>query len=196
MSRRWGGGVPNDWTRIDAICEIREVDRKIDLQRQGDDPEYCYFVSEGLLRFYYATESGKELNKCFYSEGDFAADFSANYLKRPSRFSIATIEPSVLVLVPIAEYLEVTADSPDLKLLSEQAMNTLMVRNERREEELLTLSAKERFRKFATNFPTYMERVPQHHVASYLGVTPEFLSKHKKLWLHEFALGVSQEPSG
>lgn len=183
MSRRWGGGTPGNWDRIDSICRVVSTHPKTDLQRCGDESRYCFYVGRGLLRLYYTTKSGKELNKCFYSEGGFAADFSASYLGKPSRFSIATIENCILVLVPIREYRELLKSIPDLEVLSGQVMNTLMVRNERREEELLTMSAQERFIRFATNFPAYLSRVPQHHIASYLGITPECLSANKKAWL-------------
>lgn len=182
-SRKWGGGHRIDMDSIREISQVVTRKRSTDIQEREVEVRYSYYVVSGLLRFYYLTESGKELNKCFYREGDFASDFASFYLRQPSRFSIATIEPSVLVRIAYRDLEGVLERSPELRFLSEQAMNTLMIRNERREEDFLTLSAGERFRKFVSNFPDYMDRIPQRHIASYLGITPESLSKYKTQWL-------------
>jgi CRP-like cAMP-binding protein len=59
----------------------------------------------------------------------------------------------------------------------------MLIRNERGETELLTMTAKQRFLQFNRNFSEYHGRIPQYHIASYLGITPAALSKHKKQWL-------------
>jgi len=187
MSERWGGAIPNDWSIVDSICRVSHYDKKSVLLRQGDQSKRCYFVDKGILRFYYATPAGKEVNKSFYAEGNFAADFAAHYLNESSRFSIETIEPSTIVHFEIDEFLKISNTIPGLQSLAEQAMNTLMIRNERREEELLTLSAKERFFNFLTSHSKYFGRIPQHHIASYLGITPEFFSTHKSTWLDQYS---------
>ena len=184
IAARWADKVEINTQPLEAISQVVFKDAKQNLQSQGEAVEYAYFIVSGILRFYYVTESGKDLNKCFYSEGDFAGDFSAYFLNRASRFSIATVEPALLVAIPAKEYQAVKEQVPELSILLEQAMNTLMVRNERREEDFLTMTAKERFQKFVTHFPYYLDRIPQKQIASYLGITPEALSKYKRLWLN------------
>lgn len=182
-SERWGSGAVIDTQNISSISEVIHVERNTDLQHRGEKVRYSYFIVQDLLRFYYISEQGKELNKGFYHEKHFVCDYSAFYLNQASRLSIGTIEPSVLVRTPATKLQVVLENSPEFQFLSEQAMNTLMIRNERREEDLLTLSAKERFLKFVANNPGYADRIPQRHIASYLGIPPEALSKFKKQWL-------------
>lgn len=181
--KRWGQGVEFQFSSIESMSSIEILPAKTVLQRRGDYVSASYLVLSGILRFYYTTENGRELNKCFYGVGDFAGDFSASFLDTPSRFSIETVEPCLLLKLSVEKFRTQVEKDPGIKFLAEQAMNTLMVRNERREEDFLTLSSKERFLKFIESFPTYLDRIPQKHIASYLGITPESLSTYKKKWL-------------
>ncbi len=174
-----------DWARIEPHLQIQQTDAKQNLQSIGEPVSRHYFLLRGLVRFYYLSPEGKELNKAFYAEGSIVGNLSALILNEPSRFAIETLEPSLLVVFPFAPLKQLVSDCPGWDRLFNHGCQMMLLRNERREAELLTLSAAERFRQFVQNFPRALERIPQYHIASYLGITPEALSRFKRQWLLE-----------
>lgn len=176
-----------DWARIEPHLQIHQTEAKQSLQAVGESVSRHYFLLRGLVRFYYLSPEGKELNKAFYAEGSIVGNLSALILNEPSRFAIETLEPSVMVVFPFAPLKQLVSDCPGWDRLFNYGCQMMLLRNERREAELLTLSAAERFRQFVQNFPRALERIPQYHIASYLGITPEALSRFKRQWLLEVA---------
>ena len=171
------------WRHLAKHMRVIEVPAKHNLQRAGEPSLQHYFVCEGLVRWFYTTPDGKELNKGFYGKNSTVGSLSAIILNEGSRFSIETLEPCTLVEYPIEAWHQNSKHSPAWEWVFNHACQMMLVRNERREAELLTLSTKERFRQFARNFPEYLKRIPQYHIASYLGITPVALSKYKQQWL-------------
>ena len=128
---------------------------------------------------------GKELNKGFYGENHFVGSLSSIILNEPSRFFVETLEPCTLVKFPHSRFNTIKGKYLGWERLFNHCCQLMLVRNERREAELLINSAKERFLQFIRNFPGYINRIPQYHIASYLGITPVALSKYKNQWLQD-----------
>ncbi|NIB43476.1 Crp/Fnr family transcriptional regulator [Pseudomaricurvus alkylphenolicus] len=179
------GFTSADWRLFAPFLNIREVDSRHILQATGESANNHHFVVRGLVRFFYITQEGKELNKGFYGEDYIVGSLSSVILNEPSRFSIATLEPCTLVELRLDQLQKLQGRCASWDRLFEYCCQMMLVRNERREAELLTLSAKERFQRFVHNFPGYIQRIPQYHIATYLGITPEALSRFKKQWLSE-----------
>jgi CRP-like cAMP-binding protein len=174
----------SEWQQLQSHLTVKSVPAKSPLQSVG---EYCfrhYFIVQGLARLYYISPEGKELNKGFYGENYIVGSLSAVVLNEPCRFAVETLEPCLAVEIPvnIGDYMD---DTSSWDKLFNHSCQMMMARNERREAELLTMTTKQRFLQFVRNFPGYLERIPQYHIASYLGVTPVALSKYKKQWLEE-----------
>lgn len=179
-------GFPRDeWERMLPNLKVCQVGSKHLLQAIGEKSTHNYFVADGLVRFYYITPDGKELNKGFYGKNHIVGSLSASILDEPCRFAVETLEPSVLVEINLAGLRGFTEQSPAWQRLYQHSVEMMLIRNERREAELLTMTAQQRFRQLVRNFPDYLERIPQYHIASYLGITPVALSKYKKQWLEE-----------
>jgi CRP-like cAMP-binding protein len=177
---------PEDqWARVSPYLSVKTVGAKLSLQAVGEKSTHHYFIVEGLVRFYYITPNGKEVNKGFYKKNHIVGSLSAVILDEPCRFGIQTLEPSVLVAIDLAAIRPISNGIPAWQRLHNYSCEMMLIRNERREAELLTMTTKQRFRQFMKNFPDLMERIPQYHIASYLGITPVALSKYKKKWLEE-----------
>lgn len=166
-----------DWL---ATMRLREVARDAHLVRAGETSPHVFFIAEGLLRLYYTTPDGRERNKAFYGEGSMVGAVSAAIRAQPSAFSIQALEPARLIqaefplLYHNAHAHAVTARTV-IDLLSEA-----FIRNERREAMLLTLGAEDRYRWLQDCEPELLERVPQFHLASYIGIDPVSLSRLKR----------------
>jgi len=173
----------DEWEMFRSHLTVKTVTEKYTLQPIGKKSTKNFFLAEGLVRYYYLTPEGKELNKGFYSRNHIVGSLSAAILDEPCRFGIETLEPSVLVELDLVGLRSCSEQSPAWQRLYLHSCEMMLIRNERREAELLTMNAKQRFQQFVRNFPDYLERIPQYHIASYLGVTPVALSKYKKQWL-------------
>ncbi|OUR97567.1 hypothetical protein A9Q81_12890 [Gammaproteobacteria bacterium 42_54_T18] len=173
----------DEWEMLRYHLTVKTVNEKYTLQPIGEKSTKNFFLVKGLVRYYYLTPEGKELNKGFYSSNHMVGSLSAAILDEPCRFGIETLEPCVLVELDLVGLRSCSERNPAWQRLYLHSCEMMLIRNERREAELLTMNAKQRFQQFVRNFPDYLERIPQYHIASYLGVTPVALSKYKKQWL-------------
>ncbi|CAA0093277.1 Uncharacterised protein [Zhongshania aliphaticivorans] len=176
---------PEDqWKLTLPHLSVKTVPAKYSLQSVGEKSTRHYYIVDGLVRFYYITPDGKELNKGFYKNNHIVGSLSAIILDEPCRFAIETLEPSTLVSIDLGGISATATDtSPAWQRLHKYSCEMMLIRNERREAELLTMTTKQRFQQFVRNFPDLFERIPQYHIASYLGITPVALSKYKQQWL-------------
>ena len=146
----------------------------------GEICKNTFFVNKGLLRMYSIDKNGKEHILHFAPENWILVDRSSLYLNQPTDYYIdAAVEREVLVLTP--EYFEFLGEKQP-SVYSRQ--NTLLHNHinslQKRITQLLGATAEERYVDFLKTYPSIFERVPQWMVASYLGITPESLSRVRK----------------
>lgn len=136
-----------------------------------------FFVKKGCLRCYTIDEKGKEHIFMFAPEGWLASDFSTQIKHEPSELFIDAIEDSE---VEVLDMLGVETAGFDMNTLSgagiEKLINRIAVL-QKRIIMLMSASAWERYQHFLETYPNIAQRVPQRMIASYLGITPEALSK-------------------
>jgi|GEM_PF-1182395 len=150
------------------------------LLRAGDEQHYIYVIKEGLVRFFYTSPKGKEWNKSFYAQGQVIGSLSAHLTQSPCRFTIQTLEPCTLYRTPVDEFWAVIQDIPEGLRLMQQITQSQFLLNELRESILLTGNAQERFNWLAENEQWLLQRkVPQYHLASYLGMDAVSFSRLK-----------------
>ncbi len=147
---------------------------------QGDENRSLYYIKEGLLKAYYITGDGKELIKSFLFSGDIIGSMTAVYDKDVCSFNLLCLKPCTVVNIPFEIlYQKASNDLP----LSQEVINLLInfsMKKERREFELLCLSAEERYRQLHQKHPEIFDYVTQNDIARYLGITPVALSRIKK----------------
>ncbi len=138
------------------------------LQRHGDLNSKVYIVESGLLRSYSIDDKGKEHIFMFGPEGWIVADSTDE--KLPSELFIDALEDSVVQVLDKDTPVPIVDHKPLLKRIAVLQKRILM---------LMSSSAIERYQHFVETYPNIIQRVPQKMVASYLGITPEALSKVK-----------------
>lgn len=181
----WVGMPVSEWQAMLPYLEVMQVPAKQLLQTIGRPVDTFHFIYQGLVRYYYLDDQGREMNKAFYKENWPVGNLSAVIMNEPSRFNIATLEPSTLVRYSFRQTQAMMPANPSWQRLFDRSCQLMLVRNERREAELLSCSTRERYLQFIKNFPDLCQRIPQYHIASYLGITPVALSKYKKQWLQQ-----------
>ena len=146
----------------------------------GEVCNHTYFVEKGLLRMYSIDKNGKEHIIQFAPEKWLISDRSSLFFNEKSNYYIEAIEDSEVLLLAnhfftdMAEKFSKTAEKNDL-LLQKHIRNL-----QNRVNSLLAETAEERYLNFMKMYPDILQRVPQWMIASYLGITPESLSRVRK----------------
>jgi CRP-like cAMP-binding protein len=150
------------------------------LLHEADVCQYSFFVDKGLLRSYTIDEGGKEHIIQFAPQNWFITDRSSAYFKEPSELNIDAIEDSTVIFLD--DHFMERARSTNSAFISynEKALHNFIRHQQQRINLLLSATAEERYLDFVNIYPDLMMRVPQWTIASYLGLTPESLSRVRK----------------
>src|SRR5579859_851978 len=147
------------------------------LLRAGDIPRTLGFVVSGVIRLFFITPDGDEITRSFRTENSFVSSYSALLLGEPSRLFLQALEPTSLLVTPYSAYQALTTGHLIWQIVDRKFAQQLFIRQEQRECELLLDDAATRYKKFLVDYPGLEARVKQHHIASYLGITPVTLSR-------------------
>lgn len=143
----------------------------------GDVVDRVYFLTSGLARYYYLTPGGKELNKSFSTEGQVLSSISSLVEGAPSPFFVQALEPSECLSIKYADVLALGEKHRQWEVVARRLVEILAIKKELREADFLLLSAAERYQKFLEEHARFVGRIPNYHIASYLGITEVALSR-------------------
>ena len=149
------------------------VPRKTTLLCEGEISQQIFFVKHGALRLW-ANNNGEDTTFRFCFENEVASSFFGN---EPSLFSIETIEPSTIIVLKTADFKMLLNAMPEQK---DEFIDLLVKRLNAYAKLFLlhiTKSPEERYIDLMKNSPDVLLRVPQHYIATYLGITPVSLSR-------------------
>ncbi len=150
------------------------------LLNPGEVCKHSFFVEKGLLRSFTIDHAGKEHIIQFGSENWIVSDRSSAYFNEPSEFYIDAIENSTIIYID-QDFLEkMIGMSEHFRLSNEKALHNHIRHLQKRINQLLSATAEQRYMDFIKLYPDLLLRVPQWMIASYLGVTPESLSRVRK----------------
>ncbi|MBV1922261.1 MAG: Crp/Fnr family transcriptional regulator [Pseudomonadales bacterium] len=169
-----------DWDLLAKKFRYREMGALEHWINAGD---YCVelcVILEGLLRAYYIDQAGNEVNQHFYQANEVFAPISAIISNEPCQYYIQVLEPVKLMLADYNELHEVASENPDWLRLEIKMLQTVFLKNAKHEAQLLMGNGEQRFKWFRKEYPELLERLPQYHVASFLGITPVSLSRLRK----------------
>ncbi|RKO68757.1 Crp/Fnr family transcriptional regulator [Sphingobacterium puteale] len=160
----------------------KKIDRKSLILAQGQVCEYIYFVESGALRAFYLDESGKESTIMFAIKDWWVTDMYCFINQKPSMLMIEAIEDSLVYQLKKTDLDDLYINVPQFEKLFRILMQNAYIREQLRVIDNLSLSAEERYEIFINKYPEVAHKVKQKQIASYLGITAEFLSmiKNKK----------------
>ncbi|MBI9050993.1 MAG: Crp/Fnr family transcriptional regulator [Anaerolineaceae bacterium] len=170
----------SEWDYLIPHLVQRSFNKHEFLASDGDVIRNFYFILNGLVRFYYSTEEGKEFNKHFAMEDQFAGSFHSLVLQQPCGFFIQALEPTDTLVLPNKLLNELYLRHACWERLGRKNAETLLLIKEAREKEMLLDSLETRYMRFIKAFPGIADRLPQYHIASFLGVTNVALSRIRK----------------
>ncbi|MGN7762500.1 Crp/Fnr family transcriptional regulator [Paenibacillus sp. 22594] len=166
-----------DWNLFVERTRTKRIPKGVTLIQAGQLVKHAYFCTMGLFRLYYTLQDGREYNVAFTVENDFATSYGAMVMGTPSFFTIEAMEDSAVIEISYDVLKELMDKSRAWERFVYKSVERLYIRKEERERELLYLTAKERYDVFLVKYPGLGHRIPQYHIASYLGITPVSLSR-------------------
>ena len=156
--------------------QIKQVPKGTILLHKGDTCKSVYKVIKGCLRSYVIDKSGKEHILQFAAEDWLITDMDSFVNNKPSGIFIDVIEDSELAFLTNSNYKNINQLSHDDLLEQNKKLVNNLIANNKRLTNLLSATAEERYRDFIDTYPTLVQRLPLKLIASYLGMTPEYLS--------------------
>ncbi|KXX71155.1 Crp/Fnr family transcriptional regulator [Flammeovirga sp. SJP92] len=144
---------------------------------KGEYSRNIAFVRSGVLRAYYSSEKAEEYNKTFFTENNFVGAYSSLITQSPNLIDIDCLTDCRLLVATYRDVIALYDQYPQVERLARILAEQFFVRKEKREIELVTLEAKDRYVIFQKEHPELEQLIPQYHIASYLGVSPTQLSR-------------------
>jgi CRP-like cAMP-binding protein len=157
----------------------RQLKKKDYLLREGQICTANYFVLKGCLRMYFIREDGVEQITQFAIENWWLTDFQSLDWQQPSHFYIQAIEPCTLAVLDRDAIAPLCDRLPQIDRYLRLVVQRAFAAAQQHRFFTLADTSEERYFRFTTSFPEFVQRIPQYMVASYLGFTPEFISKLK-----------------
>lgn len=166
--------------QISATLKIKTFTKGEIILRQGSISPQSYFVNNGLLRSYSIDTKGKEHIIQFAPENWWLSERNSSIFNEPSDFFIDAIENTEAIFIPKDFIDKAALYAPCMNNLNNKLLNTAIRFMQKRINMLLSATAEERYLDFIHLYPNLTLRVPQWMIASYLGITPESLSRVRK----------------
>lgn len=182
---RWATLADSQWDMLFRIFNEKTVAPKTQLATPGSTKHELFFVNHGLLRFYYLSSDGKEVNKAFIAEDMFAGPLAASALNLPIIYGIETLEESSVLVADYRDFAALFDRDNVFERVGRKLAEWLLIRKEIRQRSLLQQNARQRYLDFAEHHPSMLQRVPQYHIASYLGITEVSLSRLRRSLVEE-----------
>lgn len=158
----------------------KKLRKKQYLLQEGDVCKFIAFVEKGALRSYTVDEKGVERIIQFALEGWTISDLYSFLTAEPATYNIDALEDSGLVLISKAAHEELLRTMPKYETWMRIQITGAYIAMQRRLTSIISLSLEERYASFTAQYPEIVQRVPQHMIASYMGLTPETLSRVRK----------------
>jgi len=158
----------------------RKIKRRQFILQEGEICKVSTFVVSGCLRTYMVDNSGSEHNLQFAIENWWTGDIGSFHGDVPSKLNIEAMEDSVILQIKKEDLIELYEELPKFNRIFRVLAENAMVSLQRRTLLNISSTAEERYLDFMNRYPFLFNRISNVHIASYIGVTPEFLSTIRK----------------
>lgn len=163
-----------------SSVKLLSVNKKDFLLKEGQVCKANYFVEQGLLRMFFINNKGIEQTTQFALENWWIADYMSLTSQNRSHFYIQAVEASTIIAIEHHKQDQLLAQLPQLERYFMLMMQRAYAAAQMRVMYFHVYSKEENYRQFVKLFPDFVQRIPQYMLASYLGLTPEYVSELRK----------------
>lgn len=169
------------WQVFQTCLTVKSCKKGEVLYSVGSYPSSFCFIHKGLIRAYALDEQGTEFNKNFFPEGRFPGCMTALLNNETSFLSIEALEDCELVEIDYPQFRQLLFSHTELMTYHIKYLEQhWVIEKEPKEIGYLQFEAKQRYQAFLEQYQNILHRIPQYHIASFLGITPTQLSRIKK----------------
>jgi CRP-like cAMP-binding protein len=169
-----------EFNKLKAFFLPKKLRKRQFLVQAEEECKYLAFVEKGILRSYTIDSKGNEHVVQFAFDGWWISDMYGFFTGEPATYSIDVLDNAELLILTKANMETMFVEVPKLERFFRILIQNSYIALQRRMAGTLTLSAEERYLNLLNSSPNIATKIPQHMVASYLGVTPETLSRIRK----------------
>ena len=166
--------------KVLALFQEKLVPKKTFLLQPGKINRHIYFVNRGCLRMFYTDRKGMEHSIGFYPENWWACDIVSFFKEKPAVNSIQALEDSEVYYLTLPQLEELFVEIPKFERFFRILTQNGFELHQKRITSNLSKTAEERYLNFRKLFPGLESRIAQKHIATYLGITPAYLSMMRK----------------
>jgi CRP-like cAMP-binding protein len=166
-----------EWNKSIKNLKALSIKKNEYFIKAGEIPDKLAFILKGIFRVFYLSDSGDENTLVFRDEGRPLSAYSSFLENTGSRHYFQALEDSILLYIPMKDWTELLSGHPCWQAIYARYLQLLFIEKENRETEFLSNDAETRYLTFVNKYPRIAKRVPNYHIASYLGITPEALSR-------------------
>lgn len=159
---------------------VKKIRRRQYLLQEGDICRHYNFVLNGCLRMYLVDSKGSEHVLQFATENGWIADIGSLHLDQPSRFNIDALEPAEMLRISKEDLIDLYVKHPAFDRYFRVLTENAFIGMQHRVLQNISTTAEERYLLFLEKYPHLFNRIPLVQIASFIGVTPEFLSKIRR----------------
>ena len=184
LARRYSTMTHEELDLLESILVPMKYAKNEMILREGETCTNIYWVVKGLVRqFYY--KNGKELTEYMATENSIVMCIESLFLEQPTHLQIKTIEPTVVIAIPKVDLEAVAMKSVNIQILYRKILEESLILSQIHADMLRFESAQDRYYKLMKQSPQLVLRAPLVHIASYLQMTPETLSRVRTAALNE-----------
>jgi len=165
-----------NWQSFKEFFIEKEYDSKTVLLNEGEISRYCYFIKKGCLRQWF-NKDGKDITTQFFFEGQPVASIDSFMNELPSLLTLETIEQSTLISINRENFIKLQELYPEIKIGFQEYLFQRFRNYANLFLSRIKDSPQERYVELIKNHPEILQRIPQHYIASYLGITSVSLSR-------------------
>ena len=169
----------DDYSEILSYFKIIEAGKKKNLLTEGKICKWNFFVSKGCLRMFFVNEKGVEQTVQFALENWWISDYTSFSSQQPAEFYIQAVEKSEVLAIDYLSHEKMLNQFPRMERYFRSVHQRAHAAYQFRVKSLYQMSREELYLSFSKRYPGFVQRVPQYLLASFLGLTPEYLSEIK-----------------
>lgn len=168
--------MTGEWGKFEHLFKRLEVPAKTILLQEGEISRTMFFIEKGCLRTW-INNDGIEITTQFFFEGDKVSSIESFITNHPSLYSIESLEPCILQTISQKDFQNVLAHLPEIKEEMQKHLFRRFLNSQKIFYSYLKNNPKKRYEELLEEHPHIIQRVPQHYIASYLGITSVSLSR-------------------